>query len=99
MSASRSALMPVMSASRGALMPVMSASRGALMPVMSVNDRRGALMPVMSVDVICEGFIAKADVVTTQDAAKAIRLNFMVWTPLYFEKGIGGPPRNGDPYR
>jgi hypothetical protein len=55
---------------------------------MSVNDKRGALTPVMSVNVVREAFIAKADVVRAQDAAIAIRLNFMVWAPLYFGKGI-----------
>jgi hypothetical protein len=54
---------------------------------MSVNDKR-ALTPVMSVEVVREAFIAKADVVRAQDAAKAIRLNFMVWAPLYFGQGI-----------
>jgi hypothetical protein len=37
---------------------------------------------------VVEAFIAKADVVRAQDAAKAIRLNFMVWAPLYFGTGI-----------
>ena len=69
----------MISVNRGAFTPVMSVNRGALTPVMSVNDKRGARMP---------GFIAKADVVRAQDAAKAIRLNFMVWAPLYFGKGI-----------
>jgi hypothetical protein len=36
---------------------------------------------VMSVTVVRDGFIAKADVVRAQDAAKAIRLNFMRRTP------------------
>jgi hypothetical protein len=92
-SVKRGALMPVMSVKRGALMPVMSVKRGALIPVMSVNDKRGALMPVMSVDVTRDGFIAKADVVRAQDAANAIRLNFMVLAPLCFEKGSRPPEK------
>jgi hypothetical protein len=85
MSVKRGGLTPVMSVNdkRGGLTPVMSVNdkRGGLTPVMSANDKRGGLTPVMSVN-------AKADVVRAQDAAKAIRLNFMVWAPLYFGKGI-----------
>jgi hypothetical protein len=47
---------------------------------MSVNDKRGASMPI-SADVVREVFIANADVVRAQDAAMAIRLNFMVRAP------------------
>src|SRR5260370_15861408 len=66
----------------------MSVNRAALIPVISVNDKRGALRSVISVDAVRDGFIAKADVVRAQDATIAIRLNFMVWAPLYFGKGI-----------
>src|SRR5258708_37848079 len=78
MSVKRGGLTPVMSVKRGGLTPVMSVNRGGLTPVMSVNDKRGAWMPVMSVDVVRDGLSAKADVVRAQDAAKAIRLNFIV---------------------
>src|SRR5579859_7380846 len=79
MSVNRGALTGVMSLNRGALTGVMSVNRGALTGVMSVNDKRGAC-PV-DADVLSGVFIANAEAVRAQDAAMAIRLNFMLWTP------------------